>query len=468
MKEYGADCTLKETIHIYHTNDLHSHFEHWPRIRDFLLQRKAVHRERGEACYLFDIGDHMDRSHPYTDATRGKGNVLMLNEVGYDAVTIGNNEGITLSPGELSALYEEADFPVVLANLFTQEGKQPGWTVPEVYLTTKSGIRIGLIAATADFSTSYERLGWKVAGPRSALEAAAPRVTRQSDILICLSHMGSSEDDRLAEQTDGLIDVIIGGHTHHLYPAGREVGGTLVAAAGKWGHYVGEISLTFDHAKSKVVGATARVHDTETLPIPEDDKSFDRLLRQKAAELLSETVFLNPVELRGGWEGPTPLSGLFAEALLSHTGADCAMFNSGIFLGGLREGNVSGLDLHRLLPHPINPCVITLTGKELEEAYELSQNPEWPGIRLKGLGFRGEKMGAMIHHGISRGENGKLLVAGTAAEPDRVYRLATLDLFTYGFFFPAFKQARKEYFMPEFIRDVLAGYAILKFGAPPS
>jgi 5'-nucleotidase len=468
MKESGADCTLKETIHIYHTNDLHSHFERWPRIRDFLMKRKALHREQGEACYLFDIGDHIDRSHPYTDATRGKGNVLMMNEIGYDAVTIGNNEGITLSPEELSDLYGEAEFPVVLDNLYTEEGKRPGWTVPEAFVTTRSGIRLGLIAATADFSTSYERLGWKVTGPRSALEAAMPRVTGQSDIVVCLSHMGSSEDDRLAENTGGQIDVILGGHTHHLYPDGRKVGGTLVAAAGKWGQYVGEVTLTFDHAEARVIEASAKVHDTEALPMSEDDTSYDRQLRKKAAELLSATVFMNPSELRGGWDGPTPLSDLFADALLSHTGADCAMFNSGIFLGSLPEGKVSGMDLHRLLPHPINPCVITLTGGELEEAYELSLNPEWPDIRLKGLGFRGKKMGAMIHHEIGPGADGKLHVAGLPVEPDRQYLLATLDLFTYGFFFPSFKKAEKEYYMPELIRDVLAGYAIRKFGTPSS
>ena len=33
---------MEEVIHIYHTNDLHSHFEHWPRIHHFLKERKKV------------------------------------------------------------------------------------------------------------------------------------------------------------------------------------------------------------------------------------------------------------------------------------------------------------------------------------------------------------------------------------------------------------------------------------------
>ncbi len=56
---------MLETIHIYHTNDIHSHLENWPRIRDFLMNKKMVHRDHREDCFLFDIGDHVDRWHPF-------------------------------------------------------------------------------------------------------------------------------------------------------------------------------------------------------------------------------------------------------------------------------------------------------------------------------------------------------------------------------------------------------------------
>ncbi len=67
------------------------------------------------------------------------------------------------------------------------------------------------------------------------------------------------------------------------------------------------------------------------------------------------------------------------------------------FLGSLDKGWVTKEDLHSLLPHPINPCIITLDGAELKEVYELSLTKEWPHIEIKGLGFRGTLMGAMIH-----------------------------------------------------------------------
>ncbi|MFP3472365.1 hypothetical protein R0J90_20130, partial [Micrococcus sp. SIMBA_144] len=64
----------------------------------------------GESVYVFDIGDHVDRWHPLSEATLGLGNVELLNEAGYDAVTIGNNEGITLDYDDLNNLYKEAEF----------------------------------------------------------------------------------------------------------------------------------------------------------------------------------------------------------------------------------------------------------------------------------------------------------------------------------------------------------------------
>ena len=95
----------------------------------FFVIKKREHSIEGEACYIFDIGDHVDRSHPFTEGTKGQGNIQLLNEAGYDAVTIGNNEGITMSKEALSALYKDAKFDVILSNLFEEDGSRPEWAV---------------------------------------------------------------------------------------------------------------------------------------------------------------------------------------------------------------------------------------------------------------------------------------------------------------------------------------------------
>lgn len=60
----------------------------------------------------------MDRWHPLSEATNGQENILLMNEVGYDAATIGNNEGVGNSKEELNHLYDHAEFDIILDNLF--------------------------------------------------------------------------------------------------------------------------------------------------------------------------------------------------------------------------------------------------------------------------------------------------------------------------------------------------------------
>lgn len=104
-----------------------------------------------------------------------------------------------------------------------------------------------------------------------------------------------------------------------------------------------------------------------------------------------------------------------------------------------------------------------ITGNELKEIFTQSENEDWPRLELKGLGFRGVIFGKILNYGIEMTKQRELYINGKLMEPDRIYRLATLDLFTFGYFFPSFKYAKKQYLLPEFIRDVFKNYCMKKF-----
>jgi 5'-nucleotidase len=447
-----------ETIHMYHTNDIHSHFESWPQISRFLRSRKRDHVAVGEACFVFDIGDHVDRSHPFTEGTAGKGNTHLLNEAGYDAVTIGNNEGITMSKAALESLYVDAKFDIILANLF-EDGKYPEWAAPyEIYKTAK-GTRIGVIGATAEYETFYSKLGWQVMAPREALKRVAEQIADETDIIVCLSHMGIKEDELLAAECQD-IDVIFGAHTHHLFHEGQFIGPVLLAATGKYGEYVGQVTLQFDVVTKEILDKEATLYRSELLERTETDIQEINGYIESGKRAMEERVFFNPMPLSQNLFSDSPLSSFFGRALTAYTEAECAMFNAGIFLGSLEKGWVTKGDLHALLPHPINPCILTLDGEELKEIYQLSLNTEWPKIEIKGLGFRGTVMGAMIHERLTKNRHGQLFAGNREVVSGQTYTLATLDMFTFGFFFPSLKEAKKDYFMPELIRDVVGWYGI--------
>ena len=65
--------------------------------------------------------------------------------------------------------------------------------------------------------------------------------------------MGIHEDERLAARMSG-IDVIFGAHTHHLFHEGEFVGPILLAATGKYGDYVGHVTLQIDRYTKEVTG----------------------------------------------------------------------------------------------------------------------------------------------------------------------------------------------------------------------
>ncbi|MEK3937509.1 bifunctional UDP-sugar hydrolase/5'-nucleotidase [Sporosarcina sp. FSL W7-1349] len=447
----------KESIHFYHTNDIHSHFESWPQISRYLRTRKEEHAARAEACFVVDIGDHVDRSHPFTEGTNGLGNVALLNAAGYDAVTIGNNEGITMSKKALNSLYQGARFDVILGNLFELDGSQPKWSKPYHIYTTGEGTRIGIIGATAPYPVFYSKLGWEIVPGREQLKKMAEQLEAQTDIIVCLSHLGVNEDRLLASECS-LIDVIFGAHTHHLFPKGEFIGSTLLAATGKFGEYVGEVVIEWDVGRKQIALKQASVHRADRMAISDSDVQEVNELMEDGKRAMEEKVFHNPYPLNQNLFAPSPLSSFFGRALIAYTDADCAMFNAGIFLGSLDAGWVTKEDLHSLLPHPINLCVITLEGHELMDIYELSLNEEWPHIEIKGLGFRGALMGAMIHERLYKNKAGKLFAGNREVVPDGIYKLATLDMFTFGYFFPTLQFAEKEYYMPELIRDIFGWY----------
>ncbi|MGR7911350.1 bifunctional metallophosphatase/5'-nucleotidase [Lysinibacillus capsici] len=448
---------MLEKIHIFHTNDLHSHFKYWPRMQSYVKEMRNKLGNIGETSYLFDVGDHLDRSNIYTEATVGKGNVRLLNEAGYDVVTIGNNEGITLSHEELFHLYDNANFDVVVANVYASHGKKPAWMKPYVILTTAMGTKIGVIAATAMFEVYYEELNWHMDDARSTLLRLAHQLREEVDIVVCLSHLGITEDELLADECPE-IDVIFGSHTHHVLPEGKVINGVLLTGGGKFGQYTGHLIIEYDKKLRKIVEKKDTLIHNKDLPIVKNEQKVLQFLEDEGNRILDTPVFTTKKAYNKEWFHYSQLSDLFAHAILEKSGADCALFNAGIFLDGLPKGIVTALDLHRIFPHPINLCTIELSIAEMKEIYMQSKNEEWPYIELKGLGFRGVIFGKILTYGFSMNENRQLLINGKLADQNHIYKLVTLDLFTFGYFYPSFKYAKKQYILPEFLRNIMIDY----------
>ena len=81
-------------------------------------------------------------------------------------------------------------------------------------------------------------------------------------------------------------------------------------------------------------------------------------------------------------------------------------------------------------------------------------NEEWPQLQIKGLGFRGVVFGKLLMYNMKINKKRELIIGNRIVKSSKKYKLATLDLFTFGYFFPTFKYAKKQYFLPMFLRDI--------------
>ncbi|MFC6275847.1 bifunctional metallophosphatase/5'-nucleotidase [Levilactobacillus tangyuanensis] len=451
-----------ERLTILHTNDLHSHFENWPRIRRYLTATRQSALANGESVFTFDLGDHVDRSQPFSEATAGQGNVQLMNQISYDGVTIGNNEGLGFTRSQLNHLYDQANFPVILGNLLTADQHlQPDWAIDHRLLTTRDGAKVLVLGLTAPYQLTYPLAGWQPLAAQAALRRLLARYRAQADICVLLSHLGLDVDRQLAK-TFPELDVIIGSHTHHLLRHGERVKQCLLAAAGKYGQYIGKISLTLDD-RHRLVGQAAGVVATSELASVPADQTEINSLTDRGEKILEGREFARlPHRLIANPSGHPELVQLGMQAIAAAAGTQAAVLNAGLFLHDLPAGPVNEEQLLTLLPHGMHVMRVTLDGENL---WRLVREFELARLFLrffpqKGMGFRGKIFGELNYLGIAYDAVTQTVTwQGEPLVKTRKYTIAVVDHYLFIPFFPTISiKGENDILYPKLLREVFEGY----------
>lgn len=449
-----------EKIRILHTNDLHSHFEHFPKIKRYL--EKVQKNPHADEVFTFDAGDFMDRSHPLTDATKGQFNIEMMNDFHYDAGTIGNNEGISNSHEVLEHLFDNVQYPILLSNLREEDESMPKWAKDYQILTTKKGTRIALIGLTAAYPMTYAPNHWHVKMLGETMDRVLPKIKGKYDLLFLITHVGLKMDCWLARHYPE-IDLIIGGHSHDLIKNGRKVEQAWITQTGKWGNYIGDIMLEVDdHKIKKVAPNTISV---ASLPECDTDQQEVEEYRQRGKEMLNKDViaFL-PEKFADDKMAAIQVS---LDAIADFANTDIAMLSSGLFLTPFKAGKITKYDLQAALPHPMHVVKSTLKGRDLWRLImEIEKNRHYlDHFPLQGMSFRGKIFGQVYYKGIKVDMNTRIVyVNGHEIDPDRDYQIADLDHYVLIPFFPTLAiVGDNEFLFPQFLREVIANYLTKKY-----
>ena len=218
---------------VLHTNDTHSCVMPInPNLADTamadrggFLRRIAMIKEERKAnpdLLLFDSGDFSQGS-PYYSLFKGDVEIGLMNEMKYDAATIGNHE-FDFGIDNMARLFKMAKFPIVCSNYdFTgtplADIVKP-WTIIE-----RAGVKIGVFAVCPQLAGLVTAANYGPIKYLDPIEKANEMATflkkeKKCDVIICLSHLGwniDGIDDTELIPATRYIDLVLGGHSHTYF-----------------------------------------------------------------------------------------------------------------------------------------------------------------------------------------------------------------------------------------------------------
>lgn len=299
-------------------------------------------------------------------------------------------------------------------------------------MTTSNGIKAGLIGLgerewLATINSLPPNLIYKSAS--EVAKELVPKLREEgAEIIICLSHMREPNDNKLADQTDGIIDIILGGHDHYYAHSFRK--GTHVLRSGT------------DFKQLSYIEAWRKKDDPKrwdfdiwrrdiTSEVPEDEQTAKLVneLTSKLQKSLSKPI---------GWTA-TPLDARFLTARLKESNmgnfvcdimrmyhhADCGIMAGGTIRGDqiYPPGAIRIKDITTCFPFEDPVVLLRATGQAIWDALEngVSMYPALEG--------RFPQVSNIVFEFDPRRESGKrvlsLEIGGERYEPERKYLLAT-------------------------------------------
>jgi 2',3'-cyclic-nucleotide 2'-phosphodiesterase (5'-nucleotidase family) len=209
----------------------------------------AQERAKGDSLLLLDGGDSLmsEPVQPLSLESQGRLVIEAMNLLGYDAIALGERD-LLLGPDALRQRIDEADFPVLSANVRLAE---TGELLASPYtILNVGGLSIGIIGLTGTSPDSPP--AFTISDPIAAAEDILKEVEPQADLIVVLSHLGWDRNKELADQVSAIDVVISGGmqklddQPYHSPTTGARLSQAELPTAGHAGRFVGLWKLTID------------------------------------------------------------------------------------------------------------------------------------------------------------------------------------------------------------------------------
>ena len=218
-------------------------------------------RASRENVLFFDSGDFLSWA---ANWERDSVIVDLLATLDYDAIALGDQEFLH-GPEFFDLLLFPSRLPLVTTNV-TIAGQSPG---ARTLIVQAGGIRVGVVSALSAealyFVEETRKRYWTLAEAIPAVRKAVAGLRNQVDLIVCLSHLGKTQDRVLARACPD-IDVICGAHSKDFLVEPLREGNTWIVQGGAYGEYVGVLELRLDDTGTQVTDAQLLPLHAEIVP----------------------------------------------------------------------------------------------------------------------------------------------------------------------------------------------------------
>lgn len=410
------------TLHVLHTNDLHSRIESISKydstcsaedetegkcfggIARVKAKVDAMRTElAGQNVLVLDAGDQFQGSMFYT-TYKGKDTAEFMNAIGYDAMAVGNHE-FDDGPETLAAFIDMVKFPLVSGNLDVSQSNVLNGKLHDTVVLEVGGEKIGIISALATDTVETSSPGPNVIFQDEAESLKADVAALEAagvNKIIAIPHTGFVKDKELAAAVPGL-DALVGGHSHTLFGEGGEayptmVGNVPVVSAYAYSKFLGHLVLTFDDAGNlKEASGAPILLDASVVP---DAAMLARVKELSAPidEVRAKVVAEAGAAIDGAREHcrveECSMGNLVADAMLERVkeqGITISIANGGGLRASIDAGEVTMGEVYTVLPFQNTLSTFQTKGATIVAALEngVSQVEEGAGRfpQVAGLKF---------------------------------------------------------------------------------
>lgn len=437
----GGTSDDADHLVILHTNDTHSTIEPDRHDMGGVARRKVlIDSVRGvrKNVMLVDAGDAVQGSLYYT-LFNGEVERKLMNALGYDIQILGNHE-FDKGMDELAAQWKQLDATRLSTNYDLTGSTLDGLFVPSV-VKEFNGHKVGFIGINLNpegivSGPNYE--GVKYNDAVEAANAEAARLKAQGvERVIAVTHIGYDNDNdysdvKLAEASKD-IDIIIGGHSHTTVdpakaePAWRvanaEGDSVSVLQTGYAGARLGEVDIDLNTGKvsAKLIPVDSRLDSRVGPEIPAIIAPY----KHKVDSVRGLVVGNSPFEFdRKSPEMLNLLSDFVMEAGSEILGkpVDLSIMNKGGIRNSLAEGPVTKGEIIDIAPFDNSIVILDIKGSDLLENLGVMAAQEGNGVSGN----------VKVLYDPSTHKVNSATIGGKPIDPERHYRLATIDYLAAG------------------------------------